>query len=90
VRGLPERFFPKPVELTEAEQTKAKLARIDAAEQYFKAIGAKVKHGGGSAFYNIDVRLHSDAGVRQVPQRRITITPQKLTSTVTGPGDDSA
>jgi len=49
---LPERFFPKPVEKTEAEVTKAKLARIDHAEQYFKNIGAEVRHGGSSAFFS--------------------------------------
>ena len=45
IDGLPEKFFPKPVERTEVE-------RDAGAEEYIKNIPAVIRHGGGSAFYS--------------------------------------
>jgi antirestriction protein ArdC len=45
IDGLPEKFFPKPVERTEVE-------RDAGAEEYIKNIPAAIRHGGGSAFYS--------------------------------------
>lgn len=48
IDGLPERFYGQTAE---AAPQAAKLERIAAAERYFAAVGAKVAHGGASAFY---------------------------------------
>ncbi len=49
IEGLPERFMIEP----EQPEATSPIARIDAAEAYFAAIPATVRHGGDRAFYMI-------------------------------------
>ena len=46
IDGLPERFHPEPVEAPAPA-----FERVEAAERYFEATGARVAHGGNQAFY---------------------------------------
>jgi len=45
IDGLPERYAPQPQPTINPE------VRIGAAEAFFRACGADIRHGGGSAFY---------------------------------------
>ena len=50
IDGLPARFHPEP----EANPPAPSMAeRIDAADRYFEATGARVAHGGNQAFYAV-------------------------------------
>ena len=49
IDGLPGRFHPEPVEAPAPPA----FERIEAAERYFNATGARVAHGGNQAFYMI-------------------------------------
>lgn len=45
IDGLPERYAPQPQPMINPE------VRIGVAEAFFRACGADIRHGGGSAFY---------------------------------------
>lgn len=45
IDGLPERFYPKPGEAQHAEP------RLEDADAYIKATGARIDHGGDRAYY---------------------------------------
>ena len=50
IEGLPSRFYPEPEAPSPAQST---AERIEAADRYFEATGARVAHGGNQAFYAI-------------------------------------
>lgn len=48
IDGLPDRFFPRPIQLEKAAQSPARLAEL---QSFFDAIPSVVRYGGSEAYY---------------------------------------
>ena len=64
IEGLPAHFYAP------AEPRLDPVQRIDAAEAFFAATGADIRHGGNQAYYSHRPRPRADAAVRDLPRRR--------------------
>ena len=68
IDGLPEHYYAKPEPRSDTVQ------RIDAAEAFFAATGATVRHGGNMAYYSVTHRSRADAAHRDA-----SATPRAIT-----------